>query len=527
MNTVNLTIDSRDVTVPSGHTILETAEQLKIHIPTLCHLDRGERFTSCMICVVQEIRTGHLLPACSAPVSEGMRIETNNPSVREARKDALDFLLSEHVGDCEAPCRRACPAEMDIPLMIRQIKAGKPEDAIRTIKRDIAIPAVLGRICPAPCEKGCHRRAYDEPVSICLLKRYAADTDLAREFPYRASIKASTGKKVAVVGAGPAGLSAAYYLVREGHSCHVYDRNPEPGGMLRYGVPRERLTESVLDAEIEGIAELGVEFRKNRLLGGDLPWQELQNEYDAVILAVGETGPQALAFTGVDFSSRGIAVDRNTFESSVPRVFSAGNAVAPARLAVRAAGHGKKAAFAVSRFLETGTASGPGRRFQSTMGKPSREEALELLKEAESIERVNPDAAPSGGFTESEAGMETKRCFGCECREKVSCRLRLFADEYGADQRRFTFVEKQKFRKDIRHESVVYESGKCIKCGNCVEIARTFEEELGLTFVGRGFDVRVEVPFGETLDRGLVAAAEECIEACPTAALSRRKRNGS
>jgi ferredoxin len=527
MNPLELTIDSRDITVPSGCTVLEAAEQLKVRIPTLCHSGRGERFTSCMICVVQEIRTGHLLPACSAPVSEGMRIETNNSAVREARKDALDFLLSEHVGDCEAPCRRACPAEMDIPLMIRQLKNGKPEDSIRTVKRDIAIPAVLGRICPAPCEKGCHRRVHDEPVSICLLKRYAADTDLARKSPYRASIKAPSGKKAAVVGAGPAGLSAAYYLIQDGHECHVYDRNPDPGGMLRYGVPREILPESVLDAEIERISELGVEFRQNRLLGGDLPWQELQNEYDAVILAVGETGPQELAVTGIDFSSRGIAVDRNTFESSIPGVFSAGNALSPARMAVRAAGHGKKAAYAVSRFLATGVASGPARRFHSTMGKPSSDEAAELLKEAESIGRIDPGASSSGGFTDSEAGRESSRCFGCDCREKESCRLRLFADEYGADQRRFTFVEKQKFRKDIRHDTIVFESGKCIKCGLCVEIAGKAGEELGLTFVGRGFDVRVEVPLGETLDRGLVEAADKCVEACPTAALSRHKRNGS
>ena len=115
MKLISISIDNRDVSVNENSTVFDAARKLNIHIPTLCYLNGYERFTSCMICVVHEINSDRLIPSCSATVAEGMRIETENEKVKVARKDALDFLLSEHVGDCEAPCHRACPAHMNIP----------------------------------------------------------------------------------------------------------------------------------------------------------------------------------------------------------------------------------------------------------------------------------------------------------------------------------------------------------------------------------------------------------------------------
>ena len=153
MKSVNITINNLDVSVPHNTTILDAASSLGIHIPTLCHLNGYEHSTSCMICIVHDIQSDRLIPSCSAVVEEGMTIETGNEKVIEARKDTLDFLLSEHIGDCEAPCFRACPARMNIPLMIRQIKDRQFEDAIITVKKNIALPAVLGGLCYAPGEK--------------------------------------------------------------------------------------------------------------------------------------------------------------------------------------------------------------------------------------------------------------------------------------------------------------------------------------------------------------------------------------
>ncbi|MCK4765705.1 MAG: (2Fe-2S)-binding protein [Candidatus Aminicenantes bacterium] len=565
-NPIRLKIDNRSVTVPEGSTILTAAAELSIPIPTLCYLDGHEHFTSCMICAVEETKSGRLLPACSQAVSEGLQIETASEKVKAARKDALDFLLSEHVGDCEAPCRRACPAHMDIPLMIRLIKEKRFADAIEVIKRDIALPAVLGRICPAPCEKVCRRKASDDPVSICYLKRFASDLDLTRDVPYRPEVKEKSGKKIAVVGAGPAGLAAAFYLLREGHECTVYDRNARPGGMLRYGITRENLPGSVLDAEIEQISRLGVEFRLEQALGSDVQLEELKKQYDAVVLTIGKVEPPLLENSGIELSSRGIVINKSTFATSVPGVFAGGNAAAESRLAIRALAHGKGIAYSVSSYLSSEGFSGPSsaggaapslpRPFDSRLGKLRSGEIEEFSKEAAAYGRVVPRSGfskdaqhpqpvnvirKSGkketfvlstkvyeeyrkGYSEAEAVKEAARCFLCDCRKPDSCKLRRYAEEYGADQGRFKLTERRKFERFVQHELVIYEPGKCIKCGLCVQISKKAGEDFGLTFVNRGFEARVEAPFKEPLSRGLQKTAWECVAACPTGALAFREK---
>ncbi|MHC4196261.1 MAG: 2Fe-2S iron-sulfur cluster-binding protein, partial [Planctomycetota bacterium] len=175
---VRVVIDNREVEVEAGSTILDAASKLGIEIPTMCFLKGYRPSTSCMVCVVEVVGLNKLVPACGSIAEEGMRVITSSEEVARARRMALELLLSDHLGDCMGPCQVICPAKMEIPLMIRQIAAGRLEEAIATIKKDIALPAVLGRICPAPCERGCRRGSFDKAVSICKLKRYAADVDL-------------------------------------------------------------------------------------------------------------------------------------------------------------------------------------------------------------------------------------------------------------------------------------------------------------------------------------------------------------
>ena len=130
----------------------------------MCYLEGTEHFTSCMVCLVKDAHTGRLFASCSVPVSEGQNIITNDAETTESRKAALELLLSEHVGDCEAPCQLVCPAHMNIPLMNRLIAKGDFARALEVVKRDIALPSILGRICPAPCEAGCRRKQVDEAV---------------------------------------------------------------------------------------------------------------------------------------------------------------------------------------------------------------------------------------------------------------------------------------------------------------------------------------------------------------------------
>jgi ferredoxin len=532
-------IDNREVEVQAGATILDAAQKLGISIPTMCYLRGHEAATSCMVCVVKLAGANGLVPACGTIVRDGMRVESNSEEVREARKAALELLLSDHVGDCAGPCQMGCPAHMDIPQMIRQIAAGDLKAAIATVKQDIVLPAVLGRICPAPCEKACRRRLHDEAVSICLLKRYVADADLQSQSPYLPKCETKRGKRVAIIGAGPAGLAAAYYLQQDGFECTVFDDHEEPGGMLRYGVPEANLPRDVLAAEIAQIQKLGVTFQLNTRVGVAVPMDELRKQFDAVFLGAGALKPGDAEALGISASTDGIKIDSQTNATNVPGVFAGGDAVRKRRLAVRAVADGKEAAESIRRFLAgVGWASAhadnlgmagqeqhglkpilqSGEAFISRMGRLEDGEMKILLQSASLVSRRKP-SSPSVGFTDEQARTESLRCLRCDCRKPDACLLRQYAQSHDARQARYK-AERRPFVPQTQHPDVIYEPGKCIDCGICVQIASQAGEKLGLAFVGRGFDVRVAVPFDDSLAEGLKVAATQCVQACPTGALA-------
>jgi ferredoxin len=504
-----ITIDGREAQVDAGTTILDAAEKLGISIPTMCHLRGHEPETSCMVCVVKVAGVNGLVPACGAVAQDGMIVESGCEEVLDARRAAIELLLSDHVGDCVGPCRMACPAYMDIPQMIRQMAAGDLKGAIATVKRDIALPAVLGRICPAPCENACRRKPYDGAVSICLLKRYVADVDLESSEPYMPTLAPRRGKRVAIVGAGPAGLAAAYYLQRDGFDCTIFDDHNEPGGMLRYAVPEQDLPHKVVDAEIAVIERLGAAFQMGTRIESAA---ELRERFDAVFVATGESKPADAESLAVQ------AVDAHTKMTSVPGVFAGGDAVHKRRLAVCAVADGKEAAESIRQYLSAEPVTGTKRPFNSRMGKLQDGEMAVFLQSASSEKRQTPHGS-AGGFTAEEAGAESLRCLHCDCRKADACLLRLHAQVYDAKQSRYK-GERRRFMQETGHPDVIYEPGKCIRCGICVRIAEAHGEKLGLTFIGRGFNVQVAVPFDESLAQGLHVAAAQCVQACPTGALA-------
>lgn len=299
MNIFEIFIDGKECTASENETVLTVADRNGIKIPTLCFLKETKPFTSCFICAVEIAGRKKLAPACSTLVTPLMNIITDSPRIRSTRKMCLELLLSDHCGDCMAPCQAACPAGLDISGFIHLLLDNKPGEAIRLIKETIPLPASLGRVCPAPCEEACRRQILEEPVSICCLKRYVADQDLTSDKKYIPEVGKDTGKKVAIIGAGPAGLSAAFYLRQMGHKVKIFDAHPKPGGMLRYGIPAYRLPRKVLESEIDVIQKMGVTFEQNKRYGRDFDLKYLQKSgYDSIFIAVGAQISTALGIPG-------------------------------------------------------------------------------------------------------------------------------------------------------------------------------------------------------------------------------------
>ncbi|MEA2042505.1 MAG: molybdopterin-dependent oxidoreductase [Bacteroidota bacterium] len=309
---INVILNGKTVKGNKGDFILDLARENNIEVPTLCNDPRLDPFSSCFLCVVEvEGMKGHQ-PSCSTKLSEGMVINTDTPEVHKSRKTALDLILSNHYADCVAPCKETCPAGVDVQGYISLINKGLYSEAVALIKETNPLPAICGRVCVRPCELACRRNLLDEDeaVGIDYLKRYASDYDLASEHKYVPEVKPATGKKIAIIGAGPGGLSAAYFLQQEGHQCDIYEANPNPGGWLRYGIPEYRLPNDLLQKEIDTITEIGANIYCNKKLGDNLVYKELKDEYDAVILTIGSQRGTLLrakgedaegVFSGIDF----------------------------------------------------------------------------------------------------------------------------------------------------------------------------------------------------------------------------------
>jgi len=516
-------IDNQAVEMPEGGTILDAARKLGMEIPTLCFLEGLKPATSCMVCIVRLKGTDRMVPSCATLVEDGMEVESETEEVHNVRRTGLELLLSDHVGDCTAPCQTGCPAHMDIPLMLRQVATGNLRGAIATIKQDIALPAILGRICPEPCESGCRRREVDSPAAICQVKRYVADADLASDEPYLPECKPASGKKVAIVGAGATGLSAAWHLAQAGHRCVVFDEHDEPGGSMRYDPQHSGevadLPAEVLDAEIAVIAKLGLTFRLGVKVGGDRALADLQDEFDAVLIATGPVAEGADDVLGLPVSRGRVQADARTHKTETEGVFAAGSAVQPSKLAVRSVAQGKAAAFCIDQHLAGEMVTGPPRTFDFRSGRLDADEIAQLSTGAARDARVVAGGGADARLTDQEAQAEASRCLHCDCGKQNDCRLRYYAAMYGAKAGRFR-GKRRKLERHLQHGDVVYEPGKCIMCGLCVQIATEAGEPLGLTFVGRGFDVRVDVPFDRSIADGLTRVARECVQACPTGALA-------
>ncbi len=682
---VKLTIDGRPASVPPGQTILQAARTLGLSVPTLCHIEGFDPSASCFLCAVKIEGRPNLWPSCATPVAEGMVVINDSDEVRAARKTSIELLLSDHAGDCVGPCKTGCPAQLDIPNFIERISAGDTKQATEIVTNDLTLPASLGRVCPRLCEERCRQCEVKDALSIRNLHRFVADLgQRASAAPVSgngAPAKAAGGtptqpsKRVAIIGAGPAGLAAAHHLLRRGHAAVLFDAHPHAGGMLRYGIPAFRLPRQVLDAEIGMIRNLGAEFRLGKRLGRDFTLGDLRRDFDAVFLAIGAQSSRGLGCPGeelatpaleflekladgpaptvgsdvivvgggntamdacrcavrlgaksvrvlyrrsrrempclmeeveaaeaegvkieflisplrlerkdgklvltcqrmqlgasdasgrasslaipdshfevpatcviaaigqsvdsqpldgaeVTLSKWGIAADPKTLGTNLPGVFAGGDAVTGPDLAVRAVAAGKLAAASIDQYLSGKKVIGSPAAVNVVLGKLSEDELAVFLRGIDQAPRAPMPHLPIEkrrttfeevelGFSPEAATRESRRCLGCGCGKAIPCRLRQFATEYGVDPQRFV-GERRHFARDTSHPEITFEPGKCIICGACVQVAAQAGEELGLSFIGRGFQVSVAGPFDRPMAAALRKSARRAAEVCPTGAI--------
>src|SRR5713101_1203891 len=296
-----LTIDGKTVQAYENQTLLSVAVDNGItDIPNMCDDEKLEPTATCRMCLVHIEGVKQPLPSCTTPALPGMVVTTNSDELFHIRRTNLEMLLSDHNAYCQPPCQIDCPTHIDIPGYLELIAKGSMKEAARLVKEVLPFPYILGLTCPAPCQKACRRALVEEEIAICRMHGHAAETCLL-DPPHPYPQDPSTGKKIAIVGSGPAGLTAAYYLALKGHYCKVFEMMPQPGGMLRYGIPEYRLPKDLMDREIQHVWDLGVDLQLNVKLSQDFTIDDLFAQgFDAVYIGIGAWTSNPLSVPGED-----------------------------------------------------------------------------------------------------------------------------------------------------------------------------------------------------------------------------------
>ncbi len=342
--TITLSINGKQISSPAGLTILEVARKNGIEIPTLCYDPRYKPYGSCLLCVVEVEGMPKLALSCTTEARDGMVVVTDNEKIFDSRRSALEMLLSNHYADCRGPCYINCPAGVDVQGYLSLANEGRYAESLELVMEANPLPSVCSRVCVRYCERGCRRIAIDdEPVGVNFVKRYVSDIEADHmPEPFTAPVN---GHKIAIVGSGPAGLTAAFFLAKLGYKVTMFESNKMLGGMLRYGIPNYRLSHEILDRDINYILAHGVEAKTETSLGKDFSLEDLKAQgYKATFVALGAQKAKGMRVEGEDAEGviGGVEFLKDVVEETQPKlsghvvVVGGGNtAIDAARTALR------------------------------------------------------------------------------------------------------------------------------------------------------------------------------------------------
>lgn len=257
----------------------------------------GEAEMSALNVIEETAQTIVTTADCAIGVEAARMVLTGLTGFREDYVGHIETRRCLSARQIAVPCVHRCPANVDIPGYLALVREGRVADAVRLIRKDNPLPLVCGYVCERPCESACRRSFVDAPLNIRGIKKFAVDR--AHEVPQPPCAPA-TGKKVCIIGSGPSGLTAAYYLALMGHDITIYEKLEQLGGMLRYGIPDYRLPRELLESEIRSILQLGIKVRPGVDVGVDVTYEQLQKEYDAVYISLGAHTDNKLHIEGED-----------------------------------------------------------------------------------------------------------------------------------------------------------------------------------------------------------------------------------
>jgi len=450
-------------------TVLEAAGFMGIKIPTLCYLKNLAPNTSCMVCMVKDKQNDRFVPSCSTLIYNGMDIDSESNEVMNVRKTALEFLLSEHVGDCSGPCESACRFNLNIPEVFNAIEQGQIQKAITLLRKDLGLPFLVNDFCSGYCENACRRKRVDKAVGI---------KHIIHEFLINNTIKDYGEKKnkefsVLITATGIKAIALASFLDVNGFSVSLLGFEND---IIQQDMDFLKRTEIIF---LEKLPDINKMYEK----------------YNALVTDTDKGINQIKTF-----------VMENDHLSKTKK------------FVLQDVREAKELAQKVIQHFYNKQVYDYSYRFVSKTGYLDKDEINVYLDRQKSIPQND----------RNQVYEEIQKCLKCNCDGFDKCRLRQYAAEYGANRKTYKAADRQKVNividslsQKIKTEKkqISHDHGKCIKCGICVQITRKNKENIGLSFFNRGIYTQIGVPFGKTLSQGLENSMDECLDCCPTGAL--------